>query len=81
MLAGGTLSTARPRRTVALLGTAAALPPGRSVAVHLVVPAAALRALRKALGPRHALSASVTVVANSATSKRTVVVRSFAVRR
>jgi hypothetical protein len=82
ILATATLSPVRgPRRRVPLIATARSIAPALSTHVRLRVGPAALRRLRRALGPRRALAARVRIVAAGPTGRRTTVTRTYLVSR
>jgi hypothetical protein len=76
-----TLSSLRPRRTVALISAAATLAPKRVSKLRVRLGRSALRALQRALGHRRGMLAHVTIVAAGPTGLRTSVSRTYAVTR
>jgi tripartite motif-containing protein 71 len=82
VLIGATLvPTAGRRRPVRLTAVARGLPASRTGHVQLRVSARVLGRLRAELGSRRALRATVTVVAQGPTGRRTTVRRSYRVTR
>jgi hypothetical protein len=81
VLVTATLSPRSPRRPVALVAAARRLPAALSGHVRLRIGAAALRRLRRALGPHSAMVARVRILAVGPTGRRTVVTRTYAVAR
>jgi tripartite motif-containing protein 71 len=83
VLITATLAPARSgrRRTVTLAALARGLPAARTGHVSLRVGASALRRMRRELGSRRAMRATVTVVAKGPTGRRTTVRRSYLVTR
>jgi hypothetical protein len=68
-------------RPVALVAAARQLPAAASGHVRLRVGAAALRRLRRALGPHSAMVARVRILAVGPTGRRTAITRTYAVAR
>lgn len=81
VLVTATLSTARPRRTVALIAVARPLPPARAGHIRLRVDHTALRRLQRALGRHTGMIARVEIVAVGPTGLRTTSYRTYAVTR
>jgi len=81
VLVSATLSSLRPRRTVALISAAATLAPKRADKLRVRLSRSALRTLQRALGRRRGMLAHVTIVAAGPTGLRTTVYRTYAVTR
>jgi DNA-binding beta-propeller fold protein YncE len=80
-LVSATLKAPRSSRAVVLGAALRTLQPHRATIVRLPVGKLALRRLRRALGRRSAMTASVTVLAAGPTGRRTIAAGSFRVRR
>jgi DNA-binding beta-propeller fold protein YncE len=81
VLVSATLSSLRPRRTVALISAAATLAPKRVSKLRVRLGRSALRTLQRALGHHRGMLAHVTIVAAGPTGLRTTVYRTYAVTR
>ena len=81
VLVSATLSSLRPRRTVALISAAATLAPKRVSKLRVRLGRSALRTLQRALGRHRGMLAHVTIVAAGPTGLRTTVYRTYAVTR
>jgi DNA-binding beta-propeller fold protein YncE len=81
VLVSATLSSLRPRRTVALISAAATLAPKRVSKLRVRLGRSALRTLQRALGHRKGMLARVEIIAAGPTGLRTTVYRTYAVTR
>ena len=81
VLVTATLLPGAGRRRVRLIPLARSLPRAAPGHVRLRVGPSALRRLRRALGRRSGMFASVKIVAAGPTGRRTTLVRSYDVRR
>jgi tripartite motif-containing protein 71 len=81
ILAGGSLSLRDGAGAVPLVAAARELPAGASARIRLSLGLSGWRRLRRELGRRRGLRASVTVVAAGPTGARTSIARSFLVTR
>jgi hypothetical protein len=81
VLATATLSPTRQRVAVKLIAAARVLPRALAGRMLLRIRPAAIRRLRRALGPRAGMTAYVHIVAAGPTGRRTNLTRTYAVAR